>query len=90
MSERKWKNQILRDIEWKVWKVVEHMSQDQKFKEAKFNLRNYEVFVKEDIVQNVRLDGNVIILVSEECSAMINQEEVEVPKKKKDPRSCTF
>lgn len=60
------------------------MSKDPKFKKPEFNLTNYETFVKEAIEQKERLENERIIPMSEECSGIIKQEEVEVPKKMKN------
>lgn len=36
--------QVLREIQWKVWTVVEQMSEEPKFMEVGFNLTNYQAF----------------------------------------------
>lgn len=74
--DEKFNEQVLREIKCEVWKVVEQMSEEPKFLEAGFNLTNYEAFVKQAMELKEQLRGEGVILVSEECSAILKQEVV--------------
>lgn len=60
-----------------------------KFIVSRFNLTNYEAFVKKTIANKEMLKEKEVILVRERCSAIIRNE-MSIPKKMKDPGSCTI
>lgn len=68
---------------------MERMSLEPKFKEMEFNLTNYKAFVKGALENKERLEEEEAIPVSEECSAII-QQDTNLSKMLKDPERCTF
>lgn len=87
--EGKSNEQRLREIKWKVSKVIEKMSEAAKFTETWFNLTNYEAFVNQATNFNEQLKGEGVIPISEEYSDILKCE-VTIPKKIKDLGSYTF
>lgn len=73
-EKEKSNEQVLREMKWKVWKIVKQMSEKPTFIEAGFNLTNSETFVKQAIELKEQLKEDGVIPISEECSAIIKQE----------------
>lgn len=81
-----------REVQLKVWQVLERIVEDLKFMDSSFNLTNYEAFVKETMANKERLKEKDVIQVSERCSTIIRKE-MSIPKKwwsreLYDPMSC--